>query len=365
MAIHFTQGNWDRLKADYRKWRDGTLGRPMVPVVARVHAPSRPCPDVPLLTQATCHELSIPAIEIIDRIDWELSQLEFLGDAFPYVNFDTFGPGILGAFLGAELDNSSGRVWFHPPEDLEIGDLHFEFDESNIWFRRIIEVYEAAIEYWGDSVVIGLPDLGGPADILSTFRPGDKLLYDLYDHPSEVKRLIDEIHDLWFEAYNRLHQLLERRTQGFTDWSGIFQSEPGYMVQCDFCYMIGPEMFDEFIKPDLQRTFRRLPQNFYHLDGVGQLPHLDSLLEISELRGIQWVPGAGQPEHDQWPEVYERIAEADKLIQIYGGIEALERAALTTNFAYRFHMHQTNRSKIYTRDEIGTLKRRFEKIFRS
>ena len=340
MSIHFTQNQWDRLKKNYNSWRTGKLDRPLVPLEFKTYEPNRVCPPVPLLSQENCHRLDIPDQGIIDRIDWELSQFEYLGDSFPYVNFDAFGPGILAAFLGAKLDNSTGRVWFHPNKDLELDQIHLRFDEGNIWFQRIMKLYQAGLERWGSQVILGMPDLGGTLDILSTFRPGEKLLFDLYDNPNEVKRLIKEIHALWFQVYEQIMDLLKGHVQGFTDWSGLYQSEPGYIVQCDFCYMISPNMFDEFVKPDLTETFKKLEQNFYHLDGVGELAHLDSLLSIPELKGVQWVPGSGQPENEHWPEVYGKIARAEKKIQIYGNLETLEKAALATDYAPLFQLHQ-------------------------
>ena len=62
---------------------------------------------------------------------------------------------------------------------------------------------------------------------------------------------------------------------------------------------------------------RKLANPFYHLDGPGELPHLDALLSIPELKGVQWIPGAGQPDYTHWPEVYRKIRAAGKLIQIY------------------------------------------------
>ena len=90
------------------------------------------------------------------------------------------------------------------------------------------------------------------------------------------------------------------------------------MLQCDFCYMIGPNMFDEFVKPELEMTCNKLEHAFYHLDGVGALPHLDSLLTIKALKGIQWVPGAGNPQSKDWPEVYRKIIKAGKRAQFVG-----------------------------------------------
>ena len=64
---------------------------------------------------------------------------------------------------------------------------------------------------------------------------------------------------------------------------------------------------------------KKLTNPFDHLDGVPQLKHLDSLLEIPELKGVQWVPGAGQPGVSEWPEVYREIRDAGKLIQFFTG----------------------------------------------
>ena len=83
--------------------------------------------------------------------------------------------------------------------------------------------------------------------------------------------------------------------------------------------MISPEMFDEFVKPELIESSLKLPRTFYHLDGSGQLSHLDSLLTIQTLDGVQWVPGAGNPECAEWPEVYQKISAAGKKIQTSRG----------------------------------------------
>lgn len=48
------------------------------------------------------------------------------------------------------------------------------------------------------------------------------------------------------------------------------------------------------------------------------------LLSISELKGVQWVPGAGAPDCRYWPEVYRKIRDAGKLIMLHGDIEVLD-----------------------------------------
>jgi 5-methyltetrahydrofolate--homocysteine methyltransferase len=60
-----------------------------------------------------------------------------------------------------------------------------------------------------------------------------------------------------------------------------------------------------------------LDHGFYHLDGKGEIPHLDLLLSIPRLRGIQWIPGDGQPPPQEWLPLLKRIRDGKKLCQVF------------------------------------------------
>lgn len=318
MPIHFSFERWEAIREAYRAWWAGELRRPLFHVRLDGLDPGRPEPVLPHYDFTSFYDLSVPAEQIVDRWDYSLSKLRFLGDAFPCI-WPNFGAGVLAAFLGARVNNGSDTTWFHPPEEREVGDVPLAFDPANVWFRRILEVMRAAMDRWQGLVQVGMTDLGGNLDILSTFRPGKRLLLDLYDRPDDVKRQTWRVHEEWWRCFEEFNRVLQPRNPGYTAWTPIYSAEPYYMLQCDFCYMISPKMFDEFVKPELAASCRRLGNAFYHLDGPGELPHLDSLLEIEELKGVQWVPGAGNPDIDQWPEVYRKIRKAGKLIQIWHG----------------------------------------------
>lgn len=328
MPVDFSAERWERVRESYRLWWAGELDRPIIPVELRGRDPGRPPPPAPLLTQATCHDLSVPAAGVIDRLDHELSTRLFLGDAYPRVNLDAFGPGILAGMLGARLDNSTGSVWFHPPEVLPLDEVRLEYDPENVWLCRIRELCTAAVDRWEGQVLVGMPDLGGNLDTLASFRPASELAMDLIDRPREVERLLREAHEAWHRVYRELHGILQSDRFGHTDWSGICSDAPSYMLQCDFSYMISPEMFQTFVMPELTASAQRLERSFYHLDGPGQLRHLDCLLGMERLDGVQWVPGAGSPGCARWPEVYRKIAAAGKKIQIVdGGVETIDAIA--------------------------------------
>lgn len=338
MSIDFSADRWQAVKRNYSAWWQGELDRPLIPLIIRDRDPGRVQPEAPVLSQRTCSDLGISAEAIIDRGDYELSKCTFLGDAFPYVRMACFGPGVLAAFLGAKLDNSTGRVWFHASEDLKISEVHLSFNPDNIWFRRLCDVYAAGMARWQGRVLMQMTDLGGVLDVLSTFRPGERLLYDLMDHPEEVQRLVGEIHTAWFQAYHALNDVLQPHNPGYSDWSDIYSETPSYIPQCDFAYMIGPDMFKAFVLPELITACGKLSNTLYHLDGVGQLPHLDYLLGIEQLRGIQWVPGDGNSDCRHWPDVYKRIREAGKLIQLYGDFDVLDAVAAQLGSTRGIHL---------------------------
>ena len=325
MSIDFDAGRWERVRENSRAWWAGELKRPLIQITTGGRDPGCPEPAIPAHSFTAFYDLTIPAEDIIDRWDYDISRIKYLGDAFP-VAHPNFGAGVVAALVGAVLEPRAdgGTVWFHPREDKEIADLHFEYDPDNVWLRRISDIYRAGVERWQGAVQMSMTDLGGAVDILSAFRPGAKLLLDLYDHPDDVKRLTWEVHELWWRYFAEFNDILQPANPGYTAWAHIFSSEPSYMLQCDFCYMIGPDMFDEFVKPELAASCRRMPNSFYHLDGPGELPHLDSLLSIPELKGVQWVPGSGVPDWKHWPDVYRKIHDAGKLIQIYGDLATLD-----------------------------------------
>lgn len=358
MAIDFSPERWVQVRQNYQRWWAGALERPLVPVILKGREPGRAKPAAPLLRQGTCHDLTIPAEDVIDAIDYELSGYEFLGDSFPHFFMD-FGPGVLAAMLGARLDNSSGGVWYHPTEELPVTKLGFRFDPENVWVRRVRALYQAGWQRWQGQVALTMTDLGGNLDVLSTFRPSEQLLLDLYDFPDEVKRLTWEAHEAWHQCYNYLNQDLQQAEPLYLDWSGILSTRPNYMLQCDFCYMISPAMFKEFVEPELVATLRRLGRGMYHLDGPGQLPHLDLLLAIPELDGIQWVPDIKAPDCGHYPDLYRRIAAAGKKIQLVWRGEFADLEAVIQQVGTGRGIHKTVIWKeLKDREEaVGWLKR--------
>ncbi len=317
MAVNFDLSRMAEIRENYERWWNGTLDRPLVRgVIYDAHPICRET-RAPLLGQANCTDFSWSAEELIDTIDADLSQYEYIGDGFPYVNLDSFGPGVLAAFCGARLDNSSGQVWFFPAEKKDISEIHANYDPENIYVKRIKDIYLAGLDRWQGSVIMGMPDLGGILDVVAALVGSEELLFALIEEPEEVKRLVGEVQEAWHQAYNDFAEVLKPQG-GYTDWSQLFSSTPSYILQSDFSYMISPDMFSEFVMDSLKEDTRRLDHTIYHLDGVGALPHLDQLLTLPDLNAVQWVYGAGKPGPMHWLDVYKKIADSGKQMMING-----------------------------------------------
>jgi 5-methyltetrahydrofolate--homocysteine methyltransferase len=162
---------------------------------------------------------------------------------------------------------------------------------------------------------MAMTDLGGGLDILASFVGTQNLLMECIEHPEEVSRLAREITGFWLQFYRELTEITEGQ-QCFSDWSSIFSEKPSYILQSDFSFMIGPDMFQEFVYDELVRAAAVMDRPFFHMDGIGELKHLDSLLSISEFSGIQWIPGAGEPETRDWSELFGKISRAGKKIMV-------------------------------------------------
>jgi hypothetical protein len=257
MGIDFGKERWLHVKETSRRWWAGELDRPIIVYRAEDGDPGRPEPRTPYHFFMGNYDFSISADAIADRWHWETSKQRCYGDGYPMVWLN-FGPGIVAAFLGAKVTPAQYTTWFHPAKDVPVAELHFEYDADNPWWRRVQDVARAMVNRFEGTVQIGTSDLGGAVDLLSTFRPAERLLLDLIDHPEDVKRCIWELHELWHRYYTELNAILQPSNPGYSAWDGTFCPETYYMLQCDFCYMIGPDMFDEFIRPELEATFQRL-----------------------------------------------------------------------------------------------------------
>jgi hypothetical protein len=315
--IDFSPEDWSRIEQANNAWWVGELDRPLI--YLSVTRPS----SIKPYNFLSNYPLDIPAERIVDQYATMLEDTRFYADAFPWW-WMNFGPGMAAGFLGCEVHSvtqPAETVWFSPAKSVNVQDLHFRYDPENVWWKRVQDVTAAAVERFGNQVAVSHTDLGGNLDILASFRDTQNLLIDLIEQPEEVLRLVYEANWLWRQYYDELDAMIRgnidglKACRGTSCWTPIWSPGKTYMLQSDFAYMISPKMFEKFVMPDLVACCDFLDHGFYHLDGKNQIPHLDMLLSIPRLRGVQWIPGDGQPTPDHWLPLLKRIRDSGKLCQ--------------------------------------------------
>ncbi len=244
------------------------------------------------------------------------------------------GPGSLAIHLGSEPVFMPDTVWYEPCLQSLTGGPDLRHDEHEPWWVFTREMVLRARQMGEGKFVLAFPDLIENLDTLASLRGAQELLVDLIDAPEAVHRYQHHILELYFLYYDELAALMDIPAKG-----SLFVTFPGWgpgrvcKLQCDLSAMISPRMFREFVLPYLCAQCRRVDHAFYHLDGPDAICHLEALLEIPELHGIQWTPGAGtEPvESEVWWPLYRRTQEAGKSLFLLG-----IPAGLVPTFVRRF-----------------------------
>jgi len=338
MNLHFSDQDMQRVKQDWIEWWAGTLDHPFFGGEAVDDALAGQPFQYNEVTPVESEHL--PAQDILAGVEAFGETIHWFGGAYPKF-WPNYGPGVLAAFLGSELHIRPDTVWFDPLSVEQLADFQPCFDPHNLWWQRVQRLTGLATQRWQGKAMVGLTDLGGNLDILASLRSSEKLLLDLSDAPEEVLRICSGITQVWMHCYDLLFNLTNGNQWGSCGWSPLWAPGKLYMLQSDFSYMISPRMFKRFVMPDLTACCDFLDYPFYHLDGIGELNHLDQILSIPNLRGIQWIPGAGQPEPEEWLDVLKKIRDAGKLCQVYVTRAGMEKIISALGWrGFYFHINE-------------------------
>ena len=238
------------------------------------------------------------------------------GDELPVAWVD-FGPGIMAALLGAELrflDTFTG--WVNHPGENWTSYPKFGVDPEHPWWRMTCAVLTETARVAHDRFLVTIPDINGPGEVLARLRGPEALCIDLVERPGEVRDALEDITDLWFHYFREYHRVVHGKSPGYLNWLAVWSDASAADLQCDFSCMISPAMFQETFIPSLRRQAEKIDHTIYHLDGPGAVRHLETILSISEIDGIQWVPGAGAPPMSTWIDLLRRIHDAGKLLHL-------------------------------------------------
>ncbi len=243
-------------------------------------------------------------------LDWYVAHSCLKADILPVANTQ-LGPGSLAAILGGRLEGGEDTIWIHPDPDFK---EDIVFNPDNQAWKLHKDLLRACKDKAQGHYYVGMPDLMEGLDILAALKGTDNVLIDLLTQGDVVEKQLQEINDIYFKVFDELYDIIREGDEMafcyFSAWA------PGKMskFQCDISTMISEEDFRRFVQPYIRQQCQKIPYSLYHLDGVGAIRHLPALLEIDELKAIQWTPGVGEPQggSPKWYTLYKQILAAGK-----------------------------------------------------
>ena len=262
---------------------------------------------------------------VINRTIKTIENTNYYGQAIPFHYVD-FGASAMPCALGAKPEFvDKETVWAHPNRNSieEITDI--ALDEANFCYQTIIEITKKSAQLSTDHHFVAPFALGGIGDNLAGLYGTENMLMDMKLQPTKVKQVMERFKNIWIEAFAKIQNIIQNgKNRGGIGWAGIWAPGTTFPIQEDFSYMISPAMFKEFCLPHILDMIDILDYPFYHLDGVGAIPHLYELLKIEKLKVIQWQPGSGKERLSPWYELIRHIFSKGKSVQVYAQADEVD-----------------------------------------
>jgi hypothetical protein len=314
------KSNWTETQKRFIKWwnHEGLMvGMWGAPETGRCIHETVPAPVKPATIEERYCNAAFRAAENHYRLACSIFPLDVVHSATT-----DLGPGSLALFLGAKPGFAEDTVWFHPciEQELEPEKLpSLKFTPDNPWWRATEDILRSCVGLSRGKYLVGCPDLVENVDTLASLRGAQTLLMDMVERPEWVEQKVREINGVWFDAYQRIYDIIKLE-DGSSTFGAFYIWSPGKVakVQCDCSAMFSPKMYQRFVVPALTAQCEWLDHSLYHLDGTQAVKHLDLLLAIQPLDAIEWTSQAGIETggHKRWHEMYKRILAAGKSVQV-------------------------------------------------
>ena len=306
--------NWEDIQKRFLQfWARENHDLPLMHITApRDHAE-----PAPVSGHATLRDRWMDTEYQIKKANWWFQNNLYLGEAVPTFNPD-LGPDFFSTAFGTQIIFAEHTSWSEHflTEDMIEEYTGLNIDMANEYYRKMDELTSAGVEDGKDRYLVGITDLHPGADGLMSLRGSQPLCYDTLEYQDFIRRVVMDMNPVFNEIYEHLYKLTTKYQKGSTCWMPLWHPERWYVPSCDFSIMISDDMYKDLFLDEIREEISFLDGSVYHLDGPGALRHLDTLLQIPNLDGIQWVYGAGQPTASHWLEVVRKIQAAGKCCQI-------------------------------------------------
>ena len=244
----------------------------------------------------------------------------------------------LEAMLGCRVQVGEESVWAEEGrfDYAELGRI--DCSEENPWRRKYLEFVRVLREHFGEHIPVGLPILRGTSDMVAALRGSERMVYDLYDHPQEFRRLGEACTTLLIELIRAQHVITGPFAGGYViDALGIWAPERLGRLQEDASALFSPDLYVTHLQPHDRRAAEAFPRSLIHLHS-SSLFLLDQILDVEALGCIQINKDVGEAAIPEMLPAFQRVQARGRSLLVRGKLDlddlALLRRHLTPNGLY-------------------------------
>jgi hypothetical protein len=313
--------DWSLVKKRWEAfWEHGLYDRPILQVKAPRQGVFPQTETVDAETQWT--DISF----MIDRTLRDMRSTYYGGEAIPWCwNPISAGYAVL---FGCKPHFTDATVFVDPAAAEEDGYPALDGWRESSWWPWIREGMRAFAQasrrrffvpvFWGNSAM----------DILGVVRGVEDFMMDIACNPAWVKQAVRRMNEIQHEIFEEIWEFVQPEATGMdgnVDSSGFWSPGKARTFDADLAYNISNRAFKELILPPMAEWMQEIDNSSWHLDGKGNLTHLETLLDLPQLKAIQWVQGDGPHKPIlPWVPLIRKIQERGKSIQVLCEPEEVE-----------------------------------------
>ncbi len=213
------------------------------------------------------------------------------------------GVGFLGAMLTDEdVVFTEDTSWSHAAFKgwSKLQDFSYSLDNK---YQQIMQgLFRELKSKQDESFTIGTLSHFAPIDMANAIL-GNQLFYDYYDHPEQLKYLLDKIADYTINCEERLKAITGYVQDGYTTASMWFPGKGLFMSE-DAADLGSSELYREFAMPATQKILNHFGGGYIHHHAKGWQIHKD-ITELDSMSAVEfsWDPNCLRPV-DHLEELY-------------------------------------------------------------
>lgn len=278
--------------------------------------------------RATYHELVFGDMNaLLDGVLEEAANTYYGGEAIPSF-YPSFGPDAIAAFCGAELrwsEDSGDTNWSVPFVTRWEEALPLRLQEEGPLWQRLMALCRLAADRLEGKMLINSLDLHTNLDLLSAVRGPERLCFDLIEQPEMVDEAMRSARAIFPRLWSAVAEAAKMKERGYHH--ALYAQEGAAILQCDFAYLIGPEMFERWALPALEEESEIVKHVYYHWDGMrAVVQHFDAVVGSRGLHTLQFQPGDGGGDPITHLELLKRLQARGKAVHFWGSHDELKAA---------------------------------------